>query len=126
MESIFTAVLTTVLIVAILSRKRKSKLKKIKFSQSALHMIVRDILPTNQELHRKTVTQAKLHIDQNTVKVIKTPDNKVYWVDNNSFLCAEIVDGEFNTDSGKPVDTSNLSKEEVDDLLYILDNLKNG
>ena len=126
MEPILTAVLTTILVVAILSIKRKSKLKKVKFSQSALHMIVRDILPSNQELHRRTITQSKLHIEKNTVKVIKTPDNKVYWVDNNSFLCAEIVDGEFNTDSGKPVDTSNLSKEEVDDLLYILDNLKNG
>ena len=126
MEPILTAVLTTILVVAILSIKRKSKLKKVKFSQSALHMIVRDILPSNQELHRRTITQSKLHIEKNTVKVIKTPDNKVYWVDNNSFFCAEIVHGEFNTDSGKPVDTSNLSKEEVDDLLYILDNLKNG
>lgn len=126
MEVIFASVLTTIIVVAILNRKRRIKLKRIGFRQSTLHMIVRDIIPTNQDLKNKVVTQSKLHIQKNTVKVIKTSDNKVYWVDNNNFLCADIVDGEFDKELGKPIDTSNLSKEEVDDLLYILDNLKNG
>lgn len=89
-------------------------------------MIVRDMLPSNRELKNKVATQAKLHIDKSTVKVIRTPDNKVYWVENNKFYWAEIVDGEFNTNSGQPIDTQNLSKQEVEDLLFILDNLKNG
>jgi len=126
MESVVTAVLTTIFIAVILNRKRKPKLKKISFSQSNLHMIVRDMLPSNRDLKNKVATQAKLHMDKSTVKVIRTPDNKVYWVENNKFYCAEIVDGEFNTNSGQPIDTENLSKEEVEDLLFILDNLKNG
>lgn len=89
-------------------------------------MIVRDMLPSNHDFKNKIVTQAKLHMDKSTVKVIRTPDNKVYWVENNKFYCAEIVDGEFNTNSGQPIDTANLSKQEVEDLLFILDNLKNG
>jgi hypothetical protein len=126
MEVIAASILTTILIVAILNRKRTIKLKKIGFRQSTLHVIVRDILPTNQELKQKITTQSKLHMKKNTTRVIKTSDNKVYWVDNNNFLCAEIIDGEFDKDLGKPIDTSNLSKDEVNDLLYILDNLKNG
>lgn len=126
MQSILTSVLTTILIVAILSIKRKVRLKKIKFSQSSLHMIVRDMLPSNTELKQQKLTQSKLHISKNTVKVIKASDNKVYWVDDNKFFYAEIIDGEFSTDSGQPIDTSNLSKEEVEELLFILDSLTNG
>lgn len=126
MEVIAASILTAIVIVAILSKKRTIKLKKIGFRQSTLHMIIKDILPTNQEFKQKTVTQSKLHMEKSTIRVIKTSDNKVYWVDNNNFLCADIVDGEFDKDLGKPIDTSSLSKEEVNDLLYILDNLKNG
>jgi len=126
MESLLTAVLTSIFLAVILNRKHRSKLKKISFSQSALHMIVRDMLPSNRELKSKVATQAKLHMDKSTVKVIRTPDNKVYWVENNNFYFAEIVDGEFNTNSGQLINTENLSKKEIEDLLFILDNLKNG
>lgn len=126
MESLLTAVLTSIFLAVILNRKHRSKLKKISFSQSALHMIVRDMLPSNHELKSKIATQAKLHMDKSTVKVIRTPDNKVYWVENNNFYFAEIVDGEFNTNSGQLINTENLSKKEIEDLLFILDNLKNG
>jgi hypothetical protein len=89
-------------------------------------MLVRYSLPSNKELRSKRSSQSKVHIEKNVVRVVKTPDNKVYWVDNNIFYCAEIVDGEFNPETAQPINTADLSKEEIDDLLFILDNLKNG
>jgi len=125
-KNIAIVVLTISLLFAILYKKHNTKLKKIMFRQSSIHMLVRYSLPSNKELRSKRSSQSKVHIEKNVVRVVKTPDNKVYWVDNNIFYCAEIVDGEFNPETAQPINTADLSKEEIDDLLFILDNLKNG
>jgi hypothetical protein len=48
---------------------------------------------------------------------------KAYWVHENVFYVADVVDGEINNDAAKPIDAQSLSKKELDKLLYILDSL---
>lgn len=102
-------------------------MRKLPFRQSVLHQILKHSMPTNAELKAKIDTQSRIRSREGVVKVIQTPDRKAYWVENNIFYYAEVVDGQFDPTNGKPVDTNGLSNKEVDKLLFILDNLnKNG
>lgn len=131
MSEMFAIFLTTVFIFAILKYQQNKKLnklvlKKILFRQSVMHETLKYFLPSNSVLRIKKNTQSKKHSERNTTKIITTPDNKVYWVANNVFYCADMIDGEFDPATAKPIDTQNLSKKQLNELLFILDTLKNG
>ncbi len=83
-------------------------------------------MPTNAELRKKIKTQSRIYSSRQSVRVIQTPDNKAYWVDHNTFNCAEVVDGQFDPTRGTPVDTSEMSQKQVKELMFILDNLNKG
>lgn len=128
---IAVTVLTTILIAAILNivkqnKSKKLKLNKILFRQTSVHEAVKYFLPKNSELKADINRQSKNSIKRNTTKVIKTPDNKVYWVANNVFYYAELVNGEFDPANAKQINTENLSKKQLEELLFILDNLNKG
>ena len=124
METFIIGCLTSFLLIAIINRtKRRIVLKRIGFRQSMLHHIVKDMLPTNAFIDSQKDRQSKKHRGNAAIKVIQAPDNKAYWVENNTFYSAELVNGQFDPSSGKPVDTNNMSKKEIDKLLFILDNL---
>lgn len=124
METFIIGCLTSFLLIAIINRtKRRIVLKRIGFRQSMLHHIVKDMLPTNAFIDSQKDRQSKKHRGNAAIKVIQAPDNKAYWVENNVFYSAELVNGQFDPSSGKPVDTNNMSKKEIDKLLFILDNL---
>lgn len=122
-----TAAILTIYSIAatiiISKRKRKFDINKISLSQSSIHNAVKDLLPTNSELRGEKTTQASINRKQNTIRVVYTPDQKAYWVKQNTFYCADLVNGELDPSSGKPVITEGLSKQEIQKLLIILDNL---
>jgi hypothetical protein len=125
MENFIIGCLTTIVFVAIIKRtKRRVILKRIGFRQSILHHIIKDMLPTNNFLNSQKDRQSKKYRNAAVIKVIQAPDNKAYWVKDNIFYYAEVIDGEFDPTTGKPVDTNDLSRKEIDKLLFILDNLK--
>lgn len=126
MVEFFIGYLTSIFTIAIIKyRRRQVHLKRISFRQSMVHQIVKNMMPTNTEFKQMRETQSSVHRNQDIVKVVKTPDQKAYWVDGNIFYCAELVDGQFDPNAGKPVDTDSLSKKEMNELLFILDSLKN-
>lgn len=83
-------------------------------------------MPSNAELQNQKKRQSNVHNKGNVVRVIRTPDSKAYWVEDNIFYYADVVDGQFDPTEKKAVDTSELSKKEINKLLFILDNLQNG
>lgn len=118
--------LTLCLTSYILYKGRKTKpFSKITYSQSSVHLMIKDFLP--KTLYEKPVqnSQALKHIEKNTVKVIFI-DGKAYWVNNNIFYCADAFENNVNIDTTSPVDTTNMSKKDIEKMLFILDNLKNG
>lgn len=124
-----TLILTIVFVAAtiiIQKRKRTIRLKKIGLRQTSLHHVLKEFLPTNGELLRDRPRQSKKAKEESTVRVVTTTDNKAYWVANNVFYVVDVVDGYFDPAQAKPVDTNNLTKQDIQKLLFILDNLKNG
>lgn len=119
-------VLTLCLVSYIIYKGRKVKtFPGIVYSQSNIHVMVKDFLP--KSLYERPIkkSQALKHADKNSVKVVFIED-KAYWVANNIFYCAEVVGGNVNIDTTKPVDTNNMSKKDIDKMLFVLDNLRDG
>lgn len=110
----------------ILYKGRKTRsFPGIVYSQSSIHLMIKDFLPKTLYERPRQQSQSLKHVEKNTIKVIFIED-KAYWVSNNIFYCAEAIGGSVNVDTTEPIDTANMSKKDIDKMLFILDNLKNG
>ena len=112
-------------IIIITVKRNKKSFAKVVYSQSDIHQIVRHFLPKDLFEMPKPVSQARKHVSKNTVKVLIIED-QAYWVHNNMFYIADTAEGLVNADTVRPVDTHNMSKRDIDKMLFILDSLKNG
>lgn len=63
--------------------------------------------------------------DEELVSVAVIED-KAYWVVDNTFYVAEIVDGEIDKTSSKPINAFEMSVKDINKMLFILDNLVEG
>lgn len=118
--------LTLLISSYIIYRGRKVKtLPGITYSQSGIHMMIKDFLPKTLYEKPRSISQSLNHVEKNTIKVIFI-EGKAYWVSNNIFYCADALNGNVDIDTTKPIDTTNMSKKDIDKMLFILDNLKNG
>ena len=50
-------------------------------------------------------------------------EKKAYWVHDNVFYEAEVIDGEINNNDAKPIDATNLSQSQIKKLMDILDRI---
>ena len=53
-------------------------------------------------------------------------EKKAYWVHENVFYEAEVVDGQINNENAKPIDAHSLTQKELNKLLMILDSMKDN
>jgi hypothetical protein len=112
--------------VYILYKRRKTKsINKIMYTQSNMHEIIKNFIPSDFFDKPKKLSQAEKHLERNTVKVIFI-EEKAYWVSNNVFYTAEATNGGVDEETAKPVNTENMTKNDINKMLFILDNLKNG
>ncbi len=73
----------------------------------------------------KTKTQSRNHYDKTNVKVIIF-DNNAYWIKDNIFYKAPMVDQFIDKDSAEQVDTIHMDKVQLDKMLFIMDKLREG
>jgi uncharacterized protein YeeX (DUF496 family) len=112
-------------ILVIVVKKRKKYFAKLVYTQSSIHQIVKSFLPKDLFEVPKVLSQSRKHVRDNTVKVLII-ENSAYWVHNNMFYVADTLDGAVDSETVRPVDTNNMSKRDIDKMLFILDSLKNG
>ena len=118
--------LTLILSSYIIYKGRKLKaLPSIVYSQSSIHLMIKDFLPKTLYEKPRVQSQSLKHVEKNTIKVIFI-EEKAYWVSNNIFYSANALNGNVDIDTTEPIDTTNMSKKDIDKMLFILDNLKNG
>lgn len=53
-------------------------------------------------------------------------EDQAYWVTDNTFYVAEIIDGEIDKTTSRPVNAFEMSNTDVRKMLFILDNLVEG
>jgi hypothetical protein len=112
-------------IIIVITKKEKKSFNKIVYRQSDMHNILKDFFFKDIDNEKVFTSQSKIWREKQTTKVVIL-DQKAYWISNNIFYVGEAVDGKVKPETGQPLDTSNMSKREIDKMLFILDNLKNG
>ncbi len=127
MNNLYGAIGTTVTILLIfyiaLLRNKINKQKNIIVSQSMLQH--RYSTRKNNSRKLKTRTQSKNHYDRTNVRVIIL-DNNAYWIKDNIFYKAPMVDQMIDKDSAEQVDTIHMDKVQLDKMLFIMDKLREG
>ena len=112
-------------IIKISNKKRTKFLKKIKYRQSDIRNTVKDIVPKKGFGKPEGERQSQKHTQKNMLKVVIT-EGKAYWILHNVFYTANAINGRVDENTIKPLDVQNMSKKELDKMLSILDDLRQG
>jgi hypothetical protein len=112
-------------IIKLNGRNRARYFGKIVYSQSIIHNNIKQFIPKNLYRKPEVMSQSRKHVEKSMIRIIVI-DGKAYWVVDNIFYTANTVNGDVIPETAQPVDTANMSKEDIDKMLYILDNLDKG
>ena len=96
-----------------------------RYSQSHIHMLILPLLPEIRKYKKKMITQSSKHEERTNVKVV-IMDNKAYFIKNGTFYCADMHGTEINGANATSVDTMAMDKVQLDKMLFIMDQLRDG
>lgn len=91
-------------------------------SQSVVYNKTKQFIPQNLK-NREYISQSINHSNKFMVKVMVI-DNNAYWVKDNMFFTADVEDGSVMPETTRQVDTLDMSKKDIDKMIFILDKLK--
>jgi hypothetical protein len=117
-----TASLFILLIIYLRINKKSNKPTEI-ISQSMLQYRYSTRKKNSRKLN--TRTQSKVHYDKTNIKVIIF-DSQAYWIKDNIFYRAPIVNEIIDKDSAEQVDTIHMDRVQLDKMLFIMDKLREG
>ena len=112
-------------IIKISNKRRMIFLNKNKYRQSSIYEMVKDVVPKQRFDKPKVITQSQKHIQKNMLRVV-IADGSAYWILNNVFYTANAINGRVDEKTIKPLDIENMPTKELDKMLSILDDLKQG
>jgi len=112
-------------IIKISNKRRMAFLNKNKYRQSSIYEMVKDVVPKQRFDKPKVITQSQRHIQKNMLRVV-IADGSAYWILNNVFYTANAINGRVDEETIKPLDIENMPTKELDKMLSILDDLKQG
>lgn len=102
-------------------RKPKEQKYKIKYRQSHIHQIIGPFLPELVPVDVKK-TQSRKRLKESIIDVLVT-ENSAYWIHKNVFYRANVDDGHVDRSTTSPINTQDMSEEELKQMLKILDRL---
>ena len=112
-------------IIKISNKRRMIFLNKNKYRQSSIYEMVKDVIPKQRFDKPKVITQSQRHIQKNMLRVVIAEGN-AYWILDNVFYTANAINGRVDEETIKPLDIENMPVKELDKMLSILDDLKQG
>lgn len=119
-----------------IKKNRKRGFFNVKGRQSTIHELIQNFLPTNEDFIRVLIAkkrgqhpsqqQSKQKYNPEKIKVVVVGD-RAYWIQNNTFYQTVVTeDGEIDQSLAIPVDTTNMSQDDIDKLLLIVDDLRSA
>ena len=115
------------LIIRITTKSRNKAFSKTLYKQSDLHKVMKKFFlqQLRPDFNKDRSSQLTRRQEKSRIKVIVI-DEKAYWVSDNVFYVADAVEGNPIPETAQPLDTKQMSNREINKMLFILDNLKNG
>ena len=128
MEYFVGAVLTLVAVMVtrffVAKDNEKSGGIEISYSQSNIYNLIRPFLPNNL-VRNLPPSQSSKHYDKIFTRILIDGDN-AYWIKDNTFYTGQVVDGDVDKESAKPVDTMAMDKVQLDKMIGIIETLTKG
>jgi hypothetical protein len=121
--AIGTTVILALLIYIYILRVKANNISTPIISQSMLQYRYSNGKSNSRKL--KTKSQSKIHYDKTNIKVIIF-DNSAYWIKDNIFYKAPLVNELIDKESAEQVDTMHMDKVQLDKMLFIMDRLREG
>lgn len=120
-------ILATIYIHALvrnLSGKKKKNPMPIK-RQSDNLTLFNDRILAILESQKAPKTQSTDYIARTNVRAIVVED-QIYWISDNAFYTANLVDGNIEENSTRLVDTMTMDKVQLEKMIFIVDKLREG
>lgn len=96
---------------------------RITYSQSHIYELMRPFInmvgPIEDDVKRQSINYLK-----NIYMRVMIVKDKAYWIKDNIFYVADVVNGEVNKENARAVDTMAMSKVELDEMLFIVEKLR--
>ena len=125
----FAGALITLVVMVTTSRLLISKIpapkKTISFSQSRLFEMTMDAVEFHFAPKKIKKTQSADFFAKTSTRILYM-DNHAYWIKDNAFYVANIVDGEIQKDLAEKVDIMAMDKVELDKMIFIIERLTEG
>jgi hypothetical protein len=102
-----------------------SRRQPIIYTQSYIYSLIKPLMMIYGEENKRLVTQSTKAYDKGRIKILFA-ENNAYWIANNTFYVADVVDGSVDEESIKPVDTMGMSKVQLDKMIFIVETLTEG
>jgi hypothetical protein len=117
--------LVSLAIIIVMSKKINKKMSRTLYSQKDTHELFKYFFSIDSSNQKKRLSQLTKHTEKSMIKVMVI-GQEAYWVSDNTFYVAKAIDGEVEPGSAQPVDIENMSKNDINKMLFILDNLESG
>jgi len=121
----FLTFMVSLAIIIIMNKKINKKMSRTLYSQKDTHELLKYFFSIDSSNQKRRFSQLTKHTEKSMIRVIVI-GQEAYWVSDNIFYVANAIGGEVESTSARPVDVENMSKNDMEKMLMILDNLQNG
>jgi hypothetical protein len=123
--SLATFILIAMMSKVMLKNKDLKPKKAFVYRQSHIFDLVKPLLPPLSSLKPERKSQSVSHESKTNVKVI-IMGSQAFWVKDNMFYMADMDGHNIDKDTTRRVDTMGMNKVELDKMLFIMDQLRDG
>jgi hypothetical protein len=110
-------------IINLIAKRKRKKYAQVLYRQSDLHKVMKRFFSYPLEDKEKPLTQSEKRNSKDKINVLVI-DEEAYWVSDNTFFIAKAEDGQVMLETAEPINTKDMSKKDIDKMLFILDNLQ--
>jgi hypothetical protein len=126
----FLGSLSTLIVIFVVAKffYSNTEIKKtntIRYSQTHIYELIKPLVATSEINKVVKNSQSKKYNEKINIKVI-IMDDMAYWIKDNIFYMANMVDGFVDKDTTRTVDTMAMNKVQLDKMLFIMDRLREG
>ena len=112
-------------ILVIIKKKNNKKYSSLSYRQSDMHEILKYFFSLSVKEEAKPLSQFQKRLEESMLKVLVV-GNEAYWVVGNVFYVADAFDNQVDPETARPVNVENMSRLDMEKMLFILDSLKDG
>ena len=126
MNNLYGALALTVpllLVIGYIVFFKKGTVYEPMMTQSMIHSQYSKQRKYIEKINKKS--QSKIRQEKENVRVIIV-ENEAYWIKDNAFYTAPMVNNLIGKDYAIQVDTEHMDKVQLDKMLFILDKLREG